>query len=212
MNVEKTASKISYALDKWLGEAEGKLIVGIDGYSGTGKTTIAQAISKSRSDALVVSFDDFLLPRRRRERLVKEATNKPKVVELHWYNVSAVLKLFKLFKKGKSGVVSIPAFNPQSGRYDKKKNFDLRKKVLIVEGVFLYHPKLFKNVWNKKIFLLADRKQAALRRVAREKERWKDEYISERHPDSWIRLFKIAYNNYTANFKPQTQADLLIKV
>ena len=64
---ERIAKKIN---EKIRARAKGhaKLIVAVDGYAGSGKTTVADFIAKQNSDVLTVHLDDFIHHRKDRER------------------------------------------------------------------------------------------------------------------------------------------------
>lgn len=107
---------------------------------------------------------------------------------------------------------STSIYNPKTDRYDETKTFDMSKKVLILEDIFLFHPKLFRRTFDGRIYLDTDLKKADAKRKKREQKRWGKEYFSEDHPDSFVRLFKIAYSRYIKQYQPEKVADLVIKV
>jgi uridine kinase len=58
-----------------------KLIIGIDGYTGVGKTTILQKLVKHKPQIIGVNRDDFNKPRKVYESLLKKAEDKSTVFE-----------------------------------------------------------------------------------------------------------------------------------
>ena len=82
----------------------------------------------------------------------------------------------------------------------------------MVEGVFLFHPEVLGDVWDKRIYLDGNMKQADARRVRREKARFGKNYFPETHPDSFARLFKLAHRRYRLIYKPKQKANLVIKI
>lgn len=60
MNTSKQiAKKIVEHLQVWK-QNHAKLVVGIDGYAGSGKTTIGNFVAEDDSDVLSVHLDDFI--------------------------------------------------------------------------------------------------------------------------------------------------------
>lgn len=176
-------------IEKEIVQSSKKLVIAIDGYSGAGKTTLLKSIAEKNKDIFPVFMDDFILPIKERELLISKAEDKSKVFELQWYDYQKIKDLISDFKNNKKD----------------------HKKVLIIEGTFLFHPKLFKNVFDVKIYLDVDFKKANKKRVEREKKRWGKDYFPEDHPDSFTRLFKIAYRRYCKEHKPEKQADFVVK-
>lgn len=191
--------------------SKGKIVVAIDGYSGSGKTTLLKKLAKNNRAILPVFIDDFIRTGTSRRASLKKAIDKSKVVELDWNNVRKVKQLIRKFRKS-SQLYDIAVYDPKTDQHDKRKMFDLSKKVLVVEGIFLFHPKLFRNTFDIRIFLDTDMSQADRRRILREKKRWGDKYFPEDHPDSFVRLFKIAYKRYVKQYQPKKLADFVIKV
>src|ERR1700741_4735698 len=77
------AKKAHQAILSWAKHKE-KLVVGIDGYTGIGKTTLINNLAKLNPEILVVNRDDFQISRTSFRKLYKN--NNPK----------ARLKLFEL--------------------------------------------------------------------------------------------------------------------
>lgn len=188
-----------------------KLVVGIDGYSGIGKTTLLNKLVENNQNILPVFRDDFIKSRKVIERLLKNADDKSKIMELEWCDNEKIKKLVDKFRKSDKPY-SLKIFNPTTGNVDLKKIFDLSKKIMIVEGIFLFHPKLTNDIFDLRILLEGDNEAADERRRKREKERWGDKYFPDTHPDSYFRLVKIAFDRYYKLYKPQQRADLIIKM
>src|SRR3989344_3302410 len=56
---ERIAKKINEKIRAWA-KGHAKLIVAIDGYAGSGKTTVADFIAMQNPDVLTVHLDDFI--------------------------------------------------------------------------------------------------------------------------------------------------------
>ena len=89
---------------------------------------------------------------------------------------------------------------------------ELGNKALVVEGIFLFHPNVLNDVWDKRIYLDISKEKADTRRIIREKERWGEKYFPETHPDSFARLFKIAYKRYEELYQPKQHSDLIVQM
>jgi uridine kinase len=184
----------------------------MDGYTGIGKTTILNKIVELNLDIIPVSRDDFLLPREVvREKLAK-AEDRSKVFEV---GVNDNKKLGDFINKFRSSndLCKIDTYDGVSGKVDILKTYDFSKKIMVVEGVFMFHPELELNkLWDKRIYLRGDIAKIDERRVKREKERWGDKYHPETDPDSYFRAVTTGLKRYIDLYKPEEAADLVVIV
>lgn len=188
------------------------MIVAIDGYAGSGKTTVADFIGKQNPEALVIHLDDFIRHWKKRKQMIESVKDKTKVFEYEWYHYDDLEKLVKQFKKKKKGVVRVKVYDYDKNNFIVRK-YDLSKKIIVIDGIFLFHPKhAINKLWDKKIYLDADLVRADKKRVAREKKKWGKAYVLESHPDNWARYFKKAYRDYVKTWKPQKRADMVFEV
>ncbi len=189
MHIEKAGVEIIAAVKGWHPE-HNKLVVGIEGYSGAGKTTLLKYLSNTYNFIEPLYMDDFVSTSNTKEHLIPQLEMNNSTLSLKWAPQDGLENLRKAItdfkKQGKKG------------------------SVLIVEGIFLFHPDVSGDMWDRKIYLDTDKLQADERRVTREKERWGEKYFPETHPDSFSRLFKLAYCKYEELYKPKAQADLVI--
>lgn len=190
---------------------DGKIIIAIDGFSGSGKTTFLKRLAQRNRAILPVYIDDFINTRKKRRALLRAAKDKTRVMELEWNNVRKIRQLLRAYRTSDKKY-SMVVYNPKTDRYDRIMYFDLSKKILVLEGIFLFHPKLYKNAFDIRIFLDIDAKLAEARRVKREKKRWGNNYVPETRSDSFIKLFKITYSKYVKKHRPKQLADYVIKV
>ena len=188
-----------------------KLVVGIDGYSGIGKTTLLKELAKRNKQILPVFRDDFVKPRKAIEQLLRQASDKSIVMERGWVD-NDNLKAFIMKYRESDAPYVVNTFNSVSGEQDLKKTFDFSKRVMVIEGIFLLHPELLGDQFDLKIFVTGDTTAADERRILREKKRWGKDYFPETHPDSYVRLIKIAFARYEKTYNPQALADLTVKV
>lgn len=199
-------------LENAIEQLNSKSVVAIDGYSGIGKTTLLRNLADKYDFILPVYMDDFILTGKERKEKLRQAKDPASVFELEWYDYDMIKKLINKFRSADSETFSISVYNPDTDQKDTSRSFDLTKKILVMEGVFLFHPKLFPNIFDFKVFIDSDMEKADRQRVVRERKRWGKDYIPEDDPQSYTRLFKIAHKRYLETYCPDKSADLLIKI
>lgn len=209
---ERIAKKINEKIQVWAKD-HAKLIVAIDGYAGSGKTTVSDFIAKHNPDALTVHLDDFVDHWKDRKRMIDQAKNKSQVFEYNWYRYDDLEKLVNVFKNKNKSSINFKTYDYDKNDFSLSKSFDLSKKIMIIDGIFLFHPKhKISKDWDKTIYLDVDFSKADKRRIAREKKKWGKSYLSENHPDNWIKHYKKAYWRYVEEHKPQKNRDIVFKI
>lgn len=195
-------------------KTKARLVVAIDGYAGTGKTTIVNHLGLMNKDVLVVHLDDFIKHWRIRRRLINGSPNKPQVFEFEWYRYKELTGLLSAFKKNNTGVSKQKIYDFHKNDFKPQpKSYSLAKKILVVDGIFLLHPKHQMNqLFDFRVYLNTDFQKADKRRVAREKREFGDKFLAEDHPENWFRYFKQAYLNYIRVSQPQKLANLVVEV
>ncbi len=209
---ERVAKKINEKIKVWLKDRT-KLVLAIDGYAGSGKTTVVDFIAKQNPEVLAVHLDDFIHHWKVRKKMIEKDKDKSRIFEYNWYRYKELEKLIKTFKFKNKGLVKIKLYDYKKNDFGPKKSFDLSKKILVVDGIFLFHPKHEVNkLWDRTIYLDVDFVKADRKRIKREKKKWGREYIPENHPDNWTKYFKEAYRRYTKKYKPQKSRDLVFEI
>jgi uridine kinase len=209
---ELIARKINEKIKVWRKD-HAKLVVAIDGYAGSGKTTIADFIAKQNFDVLAVHLDDFIFHWKDRKEMMYKAQDKSQVFEYNWYRYGDLGKLINDFKTRKKGTVKFKTYDYHINDFSSLKSFDLSKKILVIDGIFLLHPKhKISKLWDKTIYLNINFNKADKKRIAREKKRWGKNYIPENHPDNWTRYYKEAYFRYLKKYKVHKKCSLVFKV
>ncbi|MEK7207990.1 MAG: hypothetical protein AAB699_00400 [Patescibacteria group bacterium] len=187
-----------------------RLIVGIDGYSGSGKTTVLDSLAEHCTDILPLHLDEFIVHWKKRKQMMSSSMDRSKVFEYKWYRHNALCALLQMFKDGRQKSVTIRTYDFKLNDFGDRKILPLTKDTLVIEGIFLFHPSLPINAClDKRVYLSVDFESADRRRIAREKKLWGRAYMQESHPDSYVAPFKIAYRRYVGEFDPAGMADVV---
>ncbi|MEK7552263.1 MAG: hypothetical protein AAB534_02490 [Patescibacteria group bacterium] len=209
---ERIAKRISQEIKVWK-KNHAKLVVAIDGYAGSGKTTVADFIAKQNSDILVVHIDDFINHWENRKQMIDSAKDKSKIFEYNWYRYDDMKRLIEEFLNKKIGTIQFQTYDYIKNDFGPEQSFDLSKKILLIDGIFLFHPKHpIIKLMDKKIYLDANFDKADKKRILREKNKLGKSHVPENHPDNWIQYFKIAYKRYIKEYNPAKKADLVFRV
>lgn len=207
-NIENLANQADRKIREWV-IGKNKLVIGIDGYAGVGKTTLLDNLVKLNSDIVPVHWDDFIMSNKEFEHKLRNDPERAKVCETSHTDHDRIEKAITDFRN-QNGIYKTKIFNPHTGEVDTPIEYDFSKKILVVDGVFMFHPKLLDYLWDKRIYIDGDTEEIDRRRVAREKARWGDKYFPETHPDSLFRKLTIALKQYRSEFKPKEKADLVL--
>lgn len=210
--IEQIAQKVNKEIKKWARQRK-RFVVAIDGYTGSGKTSVAERIAELNPDCLVVHLDDFIKHWKARKQMMDITHDRSKCFEYKWYRYDAVERLVKAFLDGRRKYVRLKLYDFDKNEFTALQTFDLSKNILVIDGIFLFHPRHKRNMlWEKRVFLKVDIEKAEERRVSREKKRWGKAYLPEDHPDSYIRALRTAYKRYLDIYKPEQKADLVINI
>ena len=190
--MEKAIYKIEQQLAQWGRGRNNKLVVGIDGYSGSGKTTILKKLSEQNPNILPVYMDDFATVSMDKNEAEKNTKLYSGILLLKFNNDEGLKKLQNViteYKKDLSG-----------------------GNVLVIEGVFLLYESVLAGFLDKLIYLDVDFSVSEERRIKREKERWGKNYYPENDPGSFVGGFKVNYKKYIELYNPKENADLVLKI
>lgn len=202
------AQTANLAMSEWSRQMD-KLVVGIDGYPGVGKSTLASELLKINHNILLVERDDFSIERSVFEAMLAKAEDRTQSFEFDMTDLPRLRQFILAYKTNDNQQTNV-GYNRVTGKLDVQKTYDFSKSILLVEGVFLFHAELTDDLFDRRIFLQGNLEQVAKRRVAREKARWGEEYFPEDHPDSYFRLAIQAFDRYVATQHPKQRADLVL--
>ena len=205
------AQQVNKIITEWAKE-KSKLVIAIDGYTGIGKTTLLNNIATLNPDTIPVNRDDFLLPREIMQEKLAKAEDRSKIFELEACDDIKLEDFVNRFRNSNEKY-QIDTYDGVSGNINIPKTYDFSKKIMVVEGVFMFHPQSpLSKLWDKRIYLEGDIEKIDERRVKREKERWGKDYFPETHPDSYFRQVIIGLKRYIELYKPNEIADFVLKV
>lgn len=162
-------------------------VVGLSGYGGAGKTTLATALAARMPQVAVIAGDGFLL----RDRCL--------VVTDDWAGLDRERlgrQVLEPFRAGEP--VRWQEYDWSTDSYDWR---DLPPcRVLVVEGVGLLHPSLS---WDLAVWVDVDPDVALARAVARDREQGVD--LSD-----WP-IWSETDRLFVARFRPDVRADLILR-
>lgn len=212
MDINEAASKILSLIGEWSKNNQ-RLVIGIDGIPGVGKTTLLDRLTKQNSLIEPVYIDNFMSSIEFRKTEVVKLSDQNDLINFfiyHWFDYQDLTNLIEKFKSGKVKSLNTEAY--RTGKRSVPKIYNLSKPILIVEGILLFHPKLLDGVWDKRIYLDGDEQQIKQRRVARERKRWGKSYISEDDPTSWLKFILEGIKQYQQKYNPKQRADLVLNI
>jgi len=211
-SIEQIAKKINQKIKKWA-QQDSKLIIAIDGYAGSGKTSVTNRIAELNSSCLIIHLDDFIKPWQVRKQMLDTARDQSKVFEYKWYRYNTVERLVKRFLSVNTGHIRLKVYDFGKNKFIASRVFNLSKNILIIEGIFLLHPLHKRNTfWQKRIFLNTDLKKADNRKIAEIRQKFGAKWSPKDHPDSYLSYFHEVYIQYLNHYHPEQKADLIINV
>lgn len=181
-----------------LNNETGRLLLGVDGLSRSGKTTLVNELSSLLSSegkrVVTIHLDDYITARDARYH-----TNLPEWVEyyrLQWDVAELKEKLFMPLREATR--IELPRYDEAKKEYVSHE-IDLETAdVVIVEGVFLQRPE-WKGFFDQVLYLDVSRKQ----RFLREQEQTKQ------NVDKFKRRYWKAEEFYLETCHPRREADFV---
>lgn len=191
--INKTKEEISRFLDLFLKievylEKKDRVIVGIDGNSASGKTTLANAL-KDIYGVDVIHMDDFFLP--------KDLRSEKRLNEIGG-NIHYERFIDEIVNNMDQEKLEYRKFDCSKMDYIEDKITALTKPMLIIEGVYSLHPK-YTQIYDLKVFLSSQDEDQKSRILERSNHEKLDRYIKEWLPleESYFKEFEI---NKTCDF------------
>ena len=212
MTPKKHALEIWHHIQDW-SETTPRLLIAMDGYAGSGKTTLTNTLLALHPHHMeVLHLDDFIEPVEKRMHMIQTFPDPSVPFEKHWYRFDMLKDILTAYKEHRASSYEATLYDFEKNTISKKHTYDLSKKILLVEGIFLLHPEnALSTCFDKKIFLSTPFATADGRRIQREKEKWGEEYQEESHPDNWTKYFITAYKRYYSQYQPERLSDIVMK-
>ena len=179
-----------------------KLIVGITGGSGVGKTTLINKLYKEFEGKITtLSLDNYYKPKSEQDVDDNGVTNFDLPTALDTEQLECDLDLLLKNKVVKQKIYTFN--NP-----DKKDNFLSIEpnEILIVEGLFVMHYPFVKSKLDYSVYLSVEREKQLERRLKRDMT--ERNYTKESILYQWHNHVIPSYDNYVSPYKPES--DLVI--
>lgn len=164
-----------------------RMVVAIDGPSGTGKSTLAQFL-KEHYHATVFHTDDYFLPPE------KKTTKRLNQAGGNLDHERMIREVFNQLGKDK---IQSHHFNCQTNQLEKREPVS-RQNIVVIEGVYSMHP-LFQRYYDYMVFIDIDQKDQHNRIETRSNATMLQRFIEE-----WIPL----EDAYFTAFDLRKQADI----
>jgi uridine kinase len=197
-----TIEKLTNQIREWQ-VGHPKLVVGLEGYSGAGKTTLANKLADILP-AVVVHMDDFQVSDDARRKLENSDTPNPDVF-VEKYRFDLLKDLVRKYKSGAESAKYELYDTDKETFFEKEFVFD--SPLLVVDGIWLSDQNRLPHVFDKIVFLATNHETADNRRRERE-----DTTVQEEtDPDSPAKQYKLAHDAYMKKYQPDKRADLVIE-
>ena len=175
MNVfDRAAAAIDRALD-----GEKQVILALEGGAASGKTTLAEQLSR-HYDAPVIHMDEFFLPpeMRTKERLSQPGGN----IHSERFNAQVAAPL----RRGEA--FSYEIFDCSEGKITGEKRIE-KCPLILVEGVYSLHP-LYRDIYTLRFFLQTEKET----QNARLKER--GEWLYQKFQSAWLPMERVYFQHF----------------
>ncbi len=148
------------------------ILIGICGGSGSGKSEFAQNIASEIDDLVIISTDNFYrdLSYMSEEERKKVDFDKPSSVDMDelYYTLAKI-------KKNNLSEIAIPKYDFKDHVRSKDKKIVTIKKIVIIEGLFIFTDERVRDLFDYKIFVDSASGERLARRLDRdEKVRGRD--------------------------------------
>lgn len=172
-------------------EAGRPIVVGVSGYGGAGKSTLARAMVAALPDAVRLRGDDFLEPRRVHRR------------SSDWDGVDRARLVAEVLHPFRAGVPgTFRRFDWDLGRLTEPEPVP-RANVLVVDLIGLFHPDTLPFL-DATVWCDVDLEVATQRGRRRDREAGLD------HDRVWAEVWARNERDFAARFSPRDVADVLV--
>jgi len=203
----KIVNTINDFIKKWSKGAD-KIVIGLDGPSGVGKTTIARELECVNNNITVASLEYFSFSPEKRLKAFKNNKDRLSTFENDWYDIDRLKKLISAFRTTtKPYIIKSKNFHSQKM---EEKEYNFKNSILLVDGVFFHNTKIYNSIFDRTVYLTMDKKVLEERVKKRFIRLFSKDKLSVRM--LWSQLFNLAWDQYVKAFKPNDNADLAVKI
>ncbi len=168
------------------------VVVGISGFGGAGKSTLAARLQEQLPGSVVIPGDEFLLERPPRSR------------SDHWSVVDRDRLRQQVLEPARRGAqVGFQVWDPAAQRLGPWVRLD-QPTVIIVEALGLYVPELI-ELFDLRVWIDVDLDTATRRGM------WRDEHVyGNPQTELWLQVWKPNDADFFTRFRPDRLADVLL--
>ncbi|MDP4000295.1 MAG: hypothetical protein Q8Q11_02590 [bacterium] len=210
--IEKIAEPILEQVERWLKDADHKLklVIGIEGYSAVGKTTLHEYLRQQLPDLLQVRLDDYLAKRAVRDAIRSEANWQLDWKKSGWYQYEEFERVINAYRRSDAKFTS-QIYNRDTDDYDRTVEYDLSKPAMLLEGSLLFRSPAGPEI-DRLIYLDGSWDEADRRRLKRHIAVRGDNYQTRERSRIFERNFRILYEKYLKKYDVRARTDLTIHV
>lgn len=176
-----------------------RFIIGIDGLSRSGKTTLVQKLSKQlekeNTEVCVFHLDDFIVDKKHRYHTSNEEWYE--YYHLQWDVEWLKENLFQMLRS--STVLQLPFYDSVNDSHELRRYIIPETCYILIEGVFLQR-KEWKRFFDYTIFLQS----------SREKRFKRESPMTQRNMEKFKKRYWQAEEYYVKTESPERQADLVL--
>jgi len=189
---QKIIDSLTPHIKKWAKDGK-KIIIGIEGNSGAGKTTLSFYLNTIFPNSCRLSMDLFIKGDKQTvgEKNLDYFSN-------NFFDVKLAESYIKKFKNSKEG--DVVHFNVKG----KKIEVDLHKQILFLDGIFFFNNSIGTSHLDKNILLVLEKKELIKRRLARSKRH------SAEYDDTLATKIDSAWEEYYNENKPNKKSDITL--
>ncbi|MFA8451015.1 MAG: AAA family ATPase [Bacteroidales bacterium] len=186
---------------------KGRVIVGIDGFGGSGKTTLSRNLAKTLKSlgiaSQVVHLDDFIF-----EKRIRYTKNKPQWYSFYfkqWNFHTLIDHIIKPFLEVSQKKIRLQTYDKFNNNYRNTSINLTDKHVLILEGVFVQRKKL-SSFLDYTIFINSSKKTRIKRILKRDRYIGNSKQIIKKYIDRYFP----AEEYYSKEIKPRSKANIIL--
>lgn len=194
---------------KALNAKEKRVIVGIDGLGGAGKSTVSEDIKDTLEQdgipVLLLHIDDFIHPRAVRYNGNYEEWEC--YYNLQWRYDYLIENVLSPIKENEDFSTSIELYDKDNDTYTSQEITVSDGSVVIIEGIFLQRPEL-DGVFNYMIYIDVPEEERLMRVLKRDGYIGDEKQIEEKYNNRYFP----AERYYASRYQPSEKADTVIGI